>query len=348
MPPLNYVALKKPKQNSGTKEMAAYDSLMVFTGNANPKLANNVARHLDISLGRASVGKFSDGEIAIELLENVRGRDVFIVQSTCAPTNDNLMEILTMADALKRASAGRITAAIPYFGYARQDRRPRSVRVPISAKLVANMLYSAGIDRVLTVDLHADQIQGFFDIPVDNIYATPILINDIEKQRIENLTVVSPDIGGVVRARAVAKNLGTDLAIIDKRRPKANVAEVMNVIGEIQGRTCLIIDDMIDTANTLCKAASALKERGAERVLAYATHAVFSGEAINRIASSEIDQVVVTDTIPLSDAAQQCQRIRQVSISGLLAETVRRISNEESVSYLFNEDVPVPGAMFIP
>lgn len=340
--------LKKPKQDSGTEEMAAYDSLMVFTGNANPELANNVARHLDISLGRASVGKFSDGEIAIELLENVRGRDVFIVQSTCSPTNDNLMEILTMADALKRASAGRITAAIPYFGYARQDRRPRSVRVPISAKLVANMLYSAGIDRVLTVDLHADQIQGFFDIPVDNIYATPILINDIEKQRINNLTVVSPDIGGVVRARAVAKNLGTDLAIIDKRRPKANVAEVMNVIGEIQGRTCLIIDDMIDTANTLCKAASALKERGAERVLAYATHAVFSGEAVNRIASSDIDQVVVTDTIALSDAAVQCDRIRQVSISGLLAETVRRISNEESVSYLFNEDLPVPGAMFIP
>lgn len=340
--------LKKPKQDSGTEEMAAYDSLMVFTGNANPQLANNVARHLDISLGRASVGKFSDGEIAVELLENVRGRDVFIVQSTCSPTNDNLMEILTMADALKRASAGRITAAIPYFGYARQDRRPRSVRVPISAKLVANMLYSAGIDRVLTVDLHADQIQGFFDIPVDNIYATPILVNDIEKQRIDNLIVVSPDIGGVVRARAVAKNLGTDLAIIDKRRPKANVAEVMNVIGEIQDRTCLIIDDMIDTANTLCKAASALKERGAERVLAYATHAVFSGEAINRIASSDIDQVVVTDTIPLSDAATQCDRIRQVSISGLLAETVRRISNEESVSYLFNEDVPVPGAMFIP
>ncbi|KES12235.1 Phosphoribosylpyrophosphate synthetase, partial [Snodgrassella alvi SCGC AB-598-O11] len=245
----------KPKQDSGTTEMAAYDSLMVFTGNANPELANNVARHLDISLGRASVGKFSDGEIAIELLENVRGRDVFIVQPTCAPTNDNLMEILTMADALKRASAGRITAAIPYFGYARQDRRPRSVRVPISAKLVANMLYSAGIDRVLTVDLHADQIQGFFDIPVDNIYATPILVHDIEKQRIDNLTVVSPDIGGVVRARAVAKTLGTDLAIIDKRRPKANVAEVMNVIGEIQNRTCLIIDDMIDTANTICKAA---------------------------------------------------------------------------------------------
>ena len=305
-------------------------------------------KHLGISLGNASVGKFSDGEVAIELLENVRGRDVFILQPTCAPTNDNLMEILTMADALKRASAGRITAAIPYFGYARQDRRPRSVRVPISAKLVANMLYSAGIDRVLTVDLHADQIQGFFDIPVDNIYATPILLNDINQQRIENLTVVSPDIGGVLRARAVAKALNADLAIIDKRRPKANVAEVMNIIGDIQDRTCLIVDDMIDTANTLCKAASALKERGASRVLAYATHPVFSGEAINRIASSDIDQVVVTDTIPLSDAAKTCGRIRQVTIAGLLAETVRRISNEESVSYLFNEDVMITGSMLLP
>lgn len=330
------------------KEMAAYDSLMVFTGNANPELAKNVVKHLGISLGNASVGRFSDGEVAIELLENVRGRDVFIVQPTCAPTNDNLMEVLTMADALKRASAGRITAAIPYFGYARQDRRPRSVRVPISAKLVANMLYSAGIDRVLTVDLHADQIQGFFDIPVDNIYATPILINDIQQQRIENLTVVSPDIGGVVRARAVAKMLNVDLAIIDKRRPKANVAEVMNIIGDIQGRTCLIIDDMIDTANTLCKAASALKERGAEGVLAYATHPVFSGEAISRIASSDIDQVVVTDTIPLSEDGKKCSKIRQVTIAGLLAETVRRISNEESVSYLFNEELVAPGAIFLP
>lgn len=332
----------------GGIDMAAYDSLMVFTGNANPELAQRVVKHLGISLGNASVGKFSDGEVAIELLENVRGRDVFILQPTCAPTNDNLMEILTMADALKRASAGRITAAIPYFGYARQDRRPRSVRVPISAKLVANMLYSAGIDRVLTVDLHADQIQGFFDIPVDNIYATPILLNDINQQRIENLTVVSPDIGGVLRARAVAKALNADLAIIDKRRPKANVAEVMNIIGDIQDRTCLIVDDMIDTANTLCKAASALKERGASRVLAYATHPVFSGEAINRIASSDIDQVVVTDTIPLSDTAKTCGRIRQVTIAGLLAETVRRISNEESVSYLFNEDVMITGSMLLP
>ena len=333
--------------NTGNEEMA-YESLMVFAGNASVGLAENVVKHLGISLGRASVGKFSDGEIAVELLENVRGRDVFILQSTCAPTNDNLMELLTMADALKRASAGRITAAIPYFGYARQDRRPRSARVPISAKLVANMLEAAGIDRVLTVDLHADQIQGFFDIPVDNIYATPILVHDILQQRIENLTVVSPDIGGVVRARAVAKVLNTDLAIIDKRRPKANVAEVMNIIGDVQGRTCLIVDDMIDTANTLCKAASALKERGAERVLAYATHPVFSGEAVNRIASSDIDQVVITDTIALSDAARNCDRIRQVTIAGLLAETMRRISNEESVSYLFNEDVASPGALFLP
>ena len=333
--------------NTGNEEMA-YESLMVFAGNASVGLAENVVKHLGMSLGRASVGKFSDGEIAVELLENVRGRDVFILQSTCAPTNDNLMELLTVADALKRASAGRITAAIPYFGYARQDRRPRSVRVPISAKLVANMLEAAGIDRVLTVDLHADQIQGFFNVPVDNIYATPILTHDIMQQRIDNLMVVSPDIGGVVRARAVAKMLNVDLAIIDKRRPKANVAEVMNIIGDVQGRTCLIVDDMIDTANTLCKAASALKERGAERVLAYATHPVFSGEAVNRIASSDIDQVVITDTIALSDAARNCGRIRQVTIAGLLAETMRRISNEESVSYLFNEDVASPGALFLP
>ncbi|MCQ4143584.1 MULTISPECIES: ribose-phosphate pyrophosphokinase [Vogesella] len=324
--------------------MAAYDSLMVFTGTANPELAQNVVKHLDISLGRADVGKFSDGEVAVELLENVRGRDVFILQSTCAPTNDNLMEILTMADALKRASAGRITAAIPYFGYARQDRRPRSARVPITAKLVANMLTSAGIDRVLTVDLHADQIQGFFDMPVDNVYATPVLLKDIRSQRIEDLIVVSPDVGGVVRARAVAKALNTDLAIIDKRRPKANVAEVMNIIGDVQGRTCLIIDDMIDTANTLCKAASALKERGAERVLAYATHAIFSGQAVDRINNSDIDQVVITDTIPLSAQAKQSTRIRVVSIGGLIAETLRRINNEESVSYLFNEDLVSSGA----
>ncbi len=338
---------QKTKLNVSEGKMAAYDSLMVFTGNANPELAVNVVKHLDISIGRASVGRFSDGEVAVELLENVRGRDVFILQPTCAPTNDNLMEILTMADALKRASAGRITAAIPYFGYARQDRRPRSVRVPISAKLVANMLYSAGVDRVLTVDLHADQIQGFFDIPVDNVYATPILTNDIIQQRMENVTVVSPDIGGVVRARAVAKMLHADLAIIDKRRPKANVAEVMNIIGDIEGRTCVIVDDMIDTANTLCKAASALKERGAARVLAYATHPVFSGEAVARINSSDIDEVVITDTIPLSAEAKASPRIRQVTIAGLMAETVRRISNEESVSYLFNEELVTPGS-FLP
>lgn len=337
----------KPYRKSGEQRMAAYDNLMVFTGNANPELAARVVKHLDINLGKISVSKFSDGEIAVELLENVRGRDVFILQPTCAPTNDNLMEVLAMVDAMKRASAGRITAAIPYFGYARQDRRPRSARVPISAKLVANMLQSAGVDRVLTVDLHADQIQGFFDIPVDNIYATPILINDIQRQNIENLTVVSPDVGGVVRARAVAKMLNADLAIIDKRRPKANVAEVMNIIGEIDGRTCLLIDDMIDTANTLCKAASALKQRGAERVLAYASHPVFSGEAVNRLSSSDIDQVVVTDTIPLSQAGAACDRIRQVSIAGLLAETIRRISNEESVSYLFNEELAQPGAFFV-
>lgn len=336
--------MKNQKIVTGAKNMAAYDSLMVFTGTANPELAQNVVKHLDISLGRADVGRFSDGEVAVELLENVRGRDVFILQSTCNPTNDNLMEILTMADALKRASAGRITAAIPYFGYARQDRRPRSVRVPISAKLVANMLHSAGVDRVLTVDLHADQIQGFFDIPVDNVYATPILLRDIHAQRFEDLMVVSPDIGGVVRARAVAKALGVDLAIIDKRRPKANVAEVMNIIGDVQGRTCLIIDDMIDTANTLCKAASALKECGAKRVIAYATHPVFSGQAIERIATSDIDEVVVTDTIALDSDAKACPCIRQVSIAGLMAETVRRISNEESVSYLFNEELVATGS----
>ena len=313
--------------------MASYDSLMVFTGTANPELAQNVVKHLDISLGRADVNRFSDGEVAIELLENVRGRDVFVLQSTCQPTNDNLMEVLTMVDALKRASAGRITAAIPYFGYARQDRRPRSARVPISAKLVANMLTSAGVDRLLTVDLHADQIQGFFDIPVDNVYATPVLLREIQTQRYEDLVVVSPDIGGVVRARAMAKALNCDLAIIDKRRPKANVAEVMNIIGEIEGKTCLIVDDMIDTANTLCKAAQALKQKGAARVVAYATHPVLSGQAADRIGASVLDEVVVTDTIPLrADSAAQ-PKIRVVSIAELIGETLRRINNEESVSY---------------
>src|SRR5574343_189889 len=315
--------------------MAAYDSLMVFTGTANPELAQNVVKHLDISLGRADVGKFSDGEVAVELLENVRGRDVFILQPTCAPTNDNLMEILTMADALKRASAGRITAAIPYFGYARQDRRPRSARVPITAKLVANMLQAAGVQRVLTVDLHADQIQGFFDIPVDNVYAAPVLLDDLEKQNHEDLMVVSPDVGGVVRARAFAKRLECDLAIIDKRRPKANVSEVMNIIREVEGRTCVIMDDIVDTAGTLCKAAQALKENGAKRVLAYCTHAVLSGPAIARLNESDLDELVVTDTIPLSDEARACKRIRTVSIGELLADTILRISNEESVSSLF-------------
>ena len=328
--------------------MASYESLMVFTGNANPQLAENVVRHLGMSLGRANVGKFSDGETAVELLENVRGRDVFILQPTCMPTSDNLMEVLVIADTLKRASAGRITAAIPYFGYARQDRRPRSARVPITAKLVANMLDTAGIDRILTVDLHADQIQGFFNIPVDNIYATPVLIRDIQEERLSNIVVVSPDIGGVVRARAAAKAINADLAIIDKRRPKANVAEVMNVIGEVQGKCCLLFDDMIDTANTLCQAAAALKEQGADKVLAYATHPVLSGEEVRRIDNSIIDKVVVTDTIPLSEKAKKSKKIKQISISGVLAETIRRISNEESVSYLFNDNLAKPGALFLP
>jgi len=313
----------------------AYESLMVFTGNANPQLAEAVAKNLDISVGRATVGRFSDGEVTVELLENVRGRDVFVLQSTCAPTNDNLMEVLLMVDALKRASAGRITAAMPYFGYARQDRRPRSARVPISAKVVANMLTAAGVDRLLTVDLHADQIQGFFDVPVDNIYATPVLLDDVRTKNYEDLMVVSPDVGGVLRARAMAKQLNTELAIIDKRRPKANVAEVMHIIGDVSGRTCLIMDDMVDTANTLCKAASALKAHGAKRVLAYATHPVLSGAAVERIRDSELDELVVTDTIPLSEAARASDRIRVVSIAPLLGETLRRINNEESVSTLF-------------
>ncbi|TAN73354.1 MAG: ribose-phosphate diphosphokinase [Gallionella sp.] len=315
----------------------SYDSLMVFTGNANPKLAAAVAQHLHIHLGRATVGRFSDGEVMVELLENVRGRDVFVLQSTCAPTNDNLMEVMVMVDALKRASAGRITAAMPYFGYARQDRRPRSARVAITAKVVADMLSSAGVDRLLTMDLHSDQIQGFFDIPVDNIYASPILLSDVWKHDYPNLIVVSPDVGGVVRARALAKELEADLAIIDKRRPKPNVAKVMNIIGEVAGRTCLIMDDMVDTANTLCEAANALKEKGAARVVAYCTHPVLSGPAIERIENSAMDELVVTDTIPLSEAARNCKRIRQLSTAELLAETIRRINNEESVSSLFTE-----------
>ena len=313
------------------------ERLMVFTGNANRRLAQDVTRHLNISLGRAIVGKFSDGEVMVELLENVRGKDVFVLQSTCAPTNDNLMELLVMIDALKRSSAARVTAAIPYFGYARQDRRPRSARVAISAKVVANMLTSVGVARMLTMDLHADQIQGFFDIPVDNIYAAPLLLGDVWKQGYDNLIVVSPDVGGVVRARALAKRLESDLAIIDKRRPRANVSEVMNVIGEVGGRTCVIMDDMVDTAGTLCKAAQVLKQEGATKVVAYCTHAVLSGGAIERIADSDMDELVVTDTIPLSEEARACSKIRQLSVATLLAETILRIFTEESVSSLFIE-----------
>jgi ribose-phosphate pyrophosphokinase len=315
----------------------AFERMRIFTGNANPKLAEAVCRHLNISLGRCVVGRFSDGEVMVELLENVRGRDVFILQSTCAPTNDNLMEVLVMIDALKRASAARITAAIPYFGYARQDRRPRSARVPISAKVVADMLMTVGLHRVMVMDLHADQIQGFFNIPVDNIYATPVLLGDLWKQNYDDLLVVSPDVGGVVRARAIAKRLDSDLAIIDKRRPKANVTEVMNIIGDVEGRSCVIMDDIVDTANTLCKAATALKEHGAKKVVAYCTHPVLSGGAVARISASDMDEIVVTDTIPLSPDAKVCPRIRQLSCAQLLAETMTRISNEESVSSLFTD-----------
>ncbi|MCL4470197.1 MAG: ribose-phosphate diphosphokinase [Sulfuricella sp.] len=315
----------------------AYGSMMVFTGNANPRLAGEVVKHLNLRLGRAVVGRFSDGEIMVEILENVRGKDVFVLQSTCTPTNDTLMEVLVMVDALKRSSAGRITAAIPYLGYARQDRRPRSARVAITAKVVANMLTGAGVDRLLTMDLHADQIQGFFDIPVDNVYAAPILLGDVWKQHYENLIVVSPDVGGVVRARALAKRLEVDLAIIDKRRPKPNVAKVMHIIGDVRGRTCVLMDDLVDTANTLCEAAAALKEHGAEKVVAYCTHPVLSGPAVERIMNSKLDQLTVTDTIPLHDEAKKCSRIRQLSVAELLAETMRRISNEDSVSSLFME-----------
>jgi len=315
----------------------AYESLMVFTGNANPLLAHSVVRRLNIPIGAASVSKFSDGEIMVELLENVRGKDCFVLQSTCAPTNDNLVEIVLMVDALKRASASRVTAAIPYFGYARQDRRPRSARVAISAKVVANLLQAVGVDRVLTMDLHADQIQGFFDVPVDNVYATPILLGDVWKHHYEDLLVVSPDVGGVVRARAIAKRLESDLAIIDKRRPKANVSEVMNIIGDVKGRTCVIMDDIVDTAGTLVKAADALKKEGATRVVAYCTHAVLSGNAVQRVEESLLDEVVVTDSIPLRKDAQACKKIRVLSVAGLLAETILRISNEDSVSSLFIE-----------
>ena len=313
---------------------------MVFTGNANPALAEAMARHLGLSIGAAKVGRFSDGEVTVEINTNVRARDVFVVQSTCAPTNENLMELLIMVDALKRASAERISAVIPYFGYARQDRRPRSSRVPISAKVVANLLQTVGVQRVLTMDLHADQIQGFFDIPVDNIYASPVLLGDLRQKNYDNLIVVSPDVGGVVRARALAKQLNTDLAIIDKRRPRANVSEVMHVIGDIEGRNCVIMDDMIDTAGTLVKAAEVLKERGAKNVYAYCTHPIFSGPALERISQgTALDEVVVTNTIPLTEAARACPKIRQLSVAQLIAETIQRIAKGESVMSLFSDQV---------
>lgn len=311
-------------------------SMMVFAGNANLPLANEVCEKLKLPLGKALVGRFSDGESMVEIQENVRGRDVFLIQPTCAPTNDNLMEVLVMIDAVRRASAARITAVIPYFGYARQDRRPRSARVPISAKVVAQMLGNAGADRVLTVDLHADQIQGFFDVPVDNVYASPVLLGDIWKQKYDDLLVVSPDVGGVVRARASAKRLDdADLAIIDKRRPKPNEAKVMNIIGEVEGKSCVMVDDLVDTAGTLCQAAAALKDHGAKSVVAYVTHPVLSGKAIENISGSVLDRLVVTNTIPLTDAAAACPQIRQLSIATLLAETIRRINVEESVSSLY-------------
>lgn len=311
-------------------------NMMVFSGNANPELAAEIATHLNLSLGKAVLGHFSDGEVQAEIQENVRGRDVFVVQATSAPTNDHLMELLVMIDALRWASAGRITAVIPYFGYARQDRRPRSARVPITARLVAKMVGIAGAHRVLTVDLHADQIQGFFDIPVDNVYASPILLGDVWRQKYPNLIVVSPDVGGVVRARALAKRLdGAELAIIDKRRPRPNEAKVMNIIGEVEGRSCVLIDDLVDTAGTLCQAAQALKADGAALVVAYCTHAVLSGGAVARIQASVLDELVVTNTIRLSEDAQACGKIRQLSIGELLAETMRRVAAEESVSSLF-------------
>ncbi len=310
--------------------------LMVFAGNANPRLAQAIADQLRLQLGDAHVDSFSDGEVQVEIMENVRGKDVFVVQPTCAPTNDNLMELLVMIDALRRSSAYRITAVIPYFGYARQDRRPRSARVPITAKVVATMIGTVKADRVLTVDLHADQIQGFFDIPVDNVYASPILLGDVWRQKYQDIVVVSPDVGGVVRARALAKRLDdADLAIIDKRRPRPNEARVMNIIGEVEDRTCVLVDDLVDTAGTLCLAAMALKERGAKRVVAYCTHPVLSGSAVENIQASELDELVVTDTIPLREDAQNCDRIRQLSVAAMLAETMRRISNEESVSSLY-------------
>jgi ribose-phosphate pyrophosphokinase len=312
------------------------ETLALFTGNANPALAHDIARHLQQPVGRASVGRFSDGEVNIEIMENVRGRDVFIVQPTSPPANDHLMELLVMVDACRRASAARITAVVPYFGYARQDRRPRATRAAITAKLVADMISNSGVHRLLTLDLHSDQIQGFFAIPVDNVYGSPVLLGEVWRQRYPNLIVVSPDVGGVVRARAFAKRLDdAELAIIDKRRPRPNESKIMNIIGEVTGKTCVLIDDMVDTAGTLCVAAQALKEEGALKVVAYITHAVLSGGAVERIATSALDELVVTDTIPLSDAAKECPRIRQLSVASLLAETIRRIRDEESVSSLY-------------
>ncbi len=311
-------------------------NMMVFSGNANPELTNEIARYLGLNLGDALVSQFSDGEINVEIRENVRGRDVFVVQPTCVPTHKNLMELMLVIDALRRSSAGRITAVLPYFGYARQDRRVRSIRVPISAKVVADMLTNVGVDRVMTVDLHAEQIQGFFDCAVDNVYGLPVLLADVERQNYEDLTVVSPDIGGVVRARAMAKQLNTDLAIIDKRRPEANQAQVMNIIGEVEGRTCLLVDDIVDTAGTLCKAADALKDQGAKKVVAYCTHPVLSGKAIENIESSSLDTLVVTNSIPLSEAARNCASIRTLSLAPMLAEAMRRVSNEESISAMFD------------
>ena len=314
--------------------------LKIFSGNAHKVLANRVVDRLRMDLGVADVSQFSDGEISVEIHENVRGKDVFIIQPTCAPTNDNLMELVIIADCLQRASAARVTAVVPYFGYARQDRRVRSARVPITAKVVADMLGSAGINRVLTVDLHADQIQGFFGIPVDNIYGSPVLLSDIERKNYQDLIIVSPDVGGVVRARAMAKQLDdADLAIIDKRRPKANEAEVMNIVGDVQGRTCLLVDDIVDTAGTLCAAAGVLKENGANKVVAYCTHPVLSGTAIDNVDKSTLDEVVVTDTIPLTKEAQESNKIRQLSVADELAESIRRISNEESLSALFTKRV---------
>jgi len=315
------------------------DSMMVFTGNANPQLARNVVNNLGINLGKIHAEKFSDGETHVELLENVRGRDIFVIQPTCAPTNDNIMELLIIVDTLYRASAGRVSAVIPYFGYARQDRRVRSRRVPISAKVVADMISTTHVDRVLTIDLHAEQVQGFFDVPVDNIYASHVLVKHIREQQLDNMIIVSPDIGGVVRARALAKQLGehVDLAIIDKRRPAPNQSEVMNIIGDVQGKSCIIIDDLVDTAGTLCNAAKALKSFGASTVHAYATHPVFSGKAVDNITRSELDCVVITDTIPLSEAAQTCEKIHQLSVADLLAQTISRVNREESVSELFSQ-----------